>query len=272
MKTLLLLSSLLATFVSSSVWAYGPENPTWRSVNDTVMGGVSQGGPVDLDEGEVRFAGILSLDNNGGFSSIRSDSPDYAINQDGSFLLTVRGDGRTYSFDLRTRVRQGAFAYQQKFRTIAGVDMEIRLPLSGFSATAFGRNMPMATPLDPSQIASVGIMLADKKPGPFRLDLLSIEFEPATSPNVHDPAGLIALAIHHGVPLYNRGDADACAAVYETTLHALMMMPDSAVPASAKKQMRKDMKSMDESSTPSEKAWALRHALDRAHHAMASTE
>jgi monofunctional biosynthetic peptidoglycan transglycosylase len=116
----------------------------------------------------IRFAGILSLENNGGFASIRADSPEFAFDQDGQIVLQVRGDGRAYTLDLRTARRQGAFSYKQAFQTKAGEVTEISLPLSRFRPTAFGRQMPAATPLDPAKVVSLGFMLADGQPDPFR--------------------------------------------------------------------------------------------------------
>lgn len=46
-----------------SLYAYGPESPVWRAVNDGVMGGISSGSAVPLEKGLIRFAGILSLVN-----------------------------------------------------------------------------------------------------------------------------------------------------------------------------------------------------------------
>jgi hypothetical protein len=42
----------------------------WRAINDGVMGGVSLGEIVAIDNG-LRFQGTLSLENNGGFASVR---------------------------------------------------------------------------------------------------------------------------------------------------------------------------------------------------------
>ena len=43
----------------------------WRAVNDTVMGGVSSG-ELGWSDGMLVFTGELSLDNGGGFASMRS--------------------------------------------------------------------------------------------------------------------------------------------------------------------------------------------------------
>ena len=48
----------------------------WNVVNDGVMGGRSVGKVRLTDDGVMNFSGTLSLDNNGGFSSIRSGPID----------------------------------------------------------------------------------------------------------------------------------------------------------------------------------------------------
>lgn len=76
----------------------------WTSVNDGVMGGVSEG-RVAVQEGLLVFEGRVSLENNGGFASARSATAalDAAALQ---FKLRVRGDGRRYR--LTRRARRGA--------------------------------------------------------------------------------------------------------------------------------------------------------------------
>ena len=71
----------------------------WRTVNDGVMGGVSQGQMVAIDSG-LRFQGRLSLENNGGFASTRRlFGGDLA--GAGGVRLRVKGDGRRYQFRVR---------------------------------------------------------------------------------------------------------------------------------------------------------------------------
>jgi monofunctional biosynthetic peptidoglycan transglycosylase len=58
----------------------------------------------------------------------------------------------------------------------------VRIGLSRFQATSFGRVVPEFGPVPVEQIQAIGIMLADKQPGPFELEVASIEVE--TSPAV----------------------------------------------------------------------------------------
>ena len=47
----------------------------WTSVNDVVMGGVSDSLMQVSEDGTGVFAGHLSLENNGGFASVRAPLP-----------------------------------------------------------------------------------------------------------------------------------------------------------------------------------------------------
>jgi len=51
----------------------------WRTVDDTVMGGVSDGNFKLNEEGHGLYSGSVSLDNNGGFSSLRYRMPSIRI-------------------------------------------------------------------------------------------------------------------------------------------------------------------------------------------------
>lgn len=241
---------------------YIPDDATWYAVNDSVMGGISSGGPTLMAENVLRFAGILSLENNGGFSSVRSDSPAYAISPGKDILLTVRGDGRSYYFDLRSNVRQRAFTYRQAFSTNAGGLQEIRLPLAGFYASSFGRRLPLADALDPANVQSIGFTLSDKKSGPFRLDIIKIQLVDAAMPEAITIEDYLRLAIRRGVPLYNRGDADACAAVYETALSGLLLLPEDQLTDKAQKTVRSVLTAAAVQSSADEKAWTLRRGID----------
>lgn len=80
------------------------DEPTWTAVNDGVMGGLSKGG-AKIKDGLLHFSGTLSLENDGGFSSVSAEklSLDFSANK--YMILRVKGDGRTISFVLApTRV------------------------------------------------------------------------------------------------------------------------------------------------------------------------
>ena len=143
---------------------------TWISVNDNVMGGVSEGDFRITPDKTLIFSGRISLLNRGGFASIRTKPRD--LNLDGYDMVAVRlkGDGRIYYLNLRTSSRQRAGSYRAPVKTKADAWQEVRVPLKDFKYTAYGRHIP-AGPLEASEVRSVGFTLADKKAGPFRLEV-----------------------------------------------------------------------------------------------------
>lgn len=153
----------------------------WRAVNDGVMGGVSTGSAGITNTGTLLFSGNLSLENNGGFGSIRTNSFEFRLLPSDSFLVRMRGDGRVYSMNLYIRQQLRAFSYRAMLPSIRDEWTETRLPLGQFVATQFGRPVAGAGRVDPAEIASIGFMLADAKQGPFRLEIESVGVVQASS-------------------------------------------------------------------------------------------
>jgi monofunctional biosynthetic peptidoglycan transglycosylase len=143
----------------------------WQSVNDGVMGGVSEGNVRITKEKTLEFFGNLSLENNGGFASARTRAGKLDLSQYDALEFKVRGDGRTYYFNIHVPSRQIAFSYRAKFATGKDKWQDVRIPLKEFKATSFGAEVPNAAPLDPKNIEGIGFLLSDKKAGPFKLEV-----------------------------------------------------------------------------------------------------
>ncbi len=152
----------------------------WQIVNDGVMGGRSTSQATMAAEGQMRFAGNLSLENNGGFASVRSRPRQLALAPGDQVVLRIRGDGRKYTFNLYVPQRRPAFSYRVEFETKADEWMEVKLPLDRFVATSYGREV-RGLKLDPVQVNAVGLLLADKKPGPFQILVDWIKIESANA-------------------------------------------------------------------------------------------
>ncbi|MCL4179448.1 MAG: CIA30 family protein [Verrucomicrobia bacterium] len=144
--------------------------PVWQIVNDDVMGGVSSS-RFQIVNGAAVFQGEVSLENNGGFASVRTLPARHDLSGSDAFLLRVRGDGRRYKFTVRMSPRFDSAVYQMEFQTTTGEWMEHRLPLEDFVPTWRGRVLSGEPPLDPARIASVGFLISDKQQGPFRLEI-----------------------------------------------------------------------------------------------------
>lgn len=143
----------------------------WQVVLDGVMGGRSSG-EIDTTDHGVVFHGDLSLENNGGFSQIRTEIEQGSLGQAEGIEIDVRGDGRTYIFDARVaNMRVMAGSFQHTFETMHDEWTTIRLPFSDFRFHYFGRQMPGIGEINQAMINSLGITLADKQPGEFRLEI-----------------------------------------------------------------------------------------------------
>jgi NADH dehydrogenase [ubiquinone] 1 alpha subcomplex assembly factor 1 len=148
----------------------------WRAVNDTVMGGVSSG-ELGWSEGMLVFTGELSLDNGGGFASMRSAriEPEEAAewaSRPGP-RIEADGDGRAWTVEVRTDDDDGGWV--STLQTSADGLTEVELPWASFSpVTRFLDPRPTAEPLDPARVVTVAFYLVDGVEGPFRLGVRSI--------------------------------------------------------------------------------------------------
>lgn len=144
----------------------------WTSVDDRVMGGVSASQVETTPEGLV-FRGVVSLEQKGGFASIRAQPREYGLAGATAFLLHVQGDGQTYKFGIRTDDALDGVEYQARVATSAGQWIEVVLPITDFQPTFRGRRVD-APALDPARIRIFGFLIADRQAGPFRWVIASI--------------------------------------------------------------------------------------------------
>ena len=152
----------------------GESAKAWASVNDDVMGGVSSGGFKLTDEGTLLFSGSISLKNNGGFASIRARSKSMDLSEVSAIEVEVKGDGRTYWVELRDNKQMMASSYRAYMETKAGEWQKVTVPLEDFKLQAFGMAV-RGSKIDLKNVTSFGFTLADKKEGPFKMELKSIK-------------------------------------------------------------------------------------------------
>ncbi len=152
------------------VLTFAPGEPGWYVVNDTVMGGISQSQVEILPNSVLRFAGSMSLENNGGFASVRSDWALVNLQGNDGVLIRVNGDGKSYRFRLRTTETGQDVSYNALFPTVEGRWNTIYIPFASMVPTYRGFEVDVAA-LDPATISSLGFMLSDKQEGDFELQV-----------------------------------------------------------------------------------------------------
>lgn len=149
----------------------------WRTVNDTVMGGISQS-TVTTDPTSATFSGELSLERNGGFASTRTQLTVTVPATHNLIRIAVKGDGRQYQLRLRTDEQWDAYAYSKVFNTKQGQWLQLTFKAQDFTPVYRGREVD-APALKLSQVKQIGFLLADKQPGAFSLTFKDISFNRA---------------------------------------------------------------------------------------------
>ncbi len=177
-------SGLMADEEDRMVMSFDEEDiaKVWQAVNDGVMGGRSTGRLKITEDKKLEFFGNLSLENNGGFASVRARIEKLGLEKGDFIKVRVRGDGRKYNFDLYTERRRGGYTYRQSFKTKKDEWIEVRLPVDKFVATWRGRVFPNEE-LDPGRVTGLGILLGDKKAGPFKLEVDWIKVSKSEPPS-----------------------------------------------------------------------------------------
>jgi monofunctional biosynthetic peptidoglycan transglycosylase len=147
------------------------------------MGGVSDGRFRITEDKTLEFFGTLSLENNGGFASVRTKPTEFDISPGDTLVVRVKGDGREYVLNAYTKSRRMAFSYRAPLPTVKDEWTEVAVPLNELVPTSFGRVVQGMGPVVPDQINGLGFMLSDKKPGPFKLEVAWVKALPAEPAN-----------------------------------------------------------------------------------------
>lgn len=158
---------ILSSFKSS-----GDSITDWQIVDDGVMGGLSKGKFDISGKQTLKFSGNLSLKNNGGFSSIRSKRTTMDLSEFKGIKMRVKGDGRTYKLRMESdsRYRRMAVSFQHEFKTTKEGWTEVFIPFDKLKASFRGWNLP-GMKFNSKSIQRVGLIIADKKEGPFELNV-----------------------------------------------------------------------------------------------------
>jgi monofunctional biosynthetic peptidoglycan transglycosylase len=145
----------------------------WFRINDSVMGGLSESNLRVVDK-VAYFEGELSLENNGGFASVRRTGPISLKTGDTPISLEINGDGRSYQLRLRTDQGFDGIAYVAVFSSDRSQWQTLSFTEQSFVAQFRGRIVKDAPVLSFADVKQIGFMLADKQPGSFQLAIKNI--------------------------------------------------------------------------------------------------
>lgn len=176
MTHLLYLSILFFTMSTQTIFDFNKKSDlkNWRVVDDTVMGGVSAGNFKLNDDGHAEFYGHVSLDYNGGFSSVRYRSEKVKTEGYSKVILKIKGDGERYQFRLKSEAKN-YYSHISYFQT-SGEWEEIEIPLKDMYPTFRGRRLNLPN-FSAEYFEEVAFLIANKKEQDFKLTIDKIELK-----------------------------------------------------------------------------------------------
>jgi len=165
----------LFTCISSKIifnFSKNSDVQNWIIVDDVVMGGRSSSTFKCDTDGFGVFEGGISIENNGGFSSVRYSFKRVLIGTCTRIKINFKGDGKKYQ--LRIKSNSGDYySYTTSFLT-SGNWQEIEIPLKEMYPIFRGRKLNQAN-FSNSYIEQVSFLIANKKKERFKLLIDKIE-------------------------------------------------------------------------------------------------
>ena len=143
----------------------------WCVVNDTVMGGESAGKMGADAQGNGLFEGHVSLDNNGGFTSIKYDAGKIELQGYNKFVIVLKGDGKTYQFRVKTNSND-YYSYVYSFETNDNWQT-IEIPFSSMAPSFRGQSLNMAN-FPGDYLEEIGFLIGNKTAEDFKIAIDNI--------------------------------------------------------------------------------------------------
>ena len=146
----------------------------WVIVDDVVMGGRSSGSFSLTPEGHGLFKGRVSLENNGGFSSVRYRFDPKQVGEFTKVKLRVKGDGKSYQFRVKSSAGD-SHSYVATFKTSSAWST-VEIPFASMYPSFRGQKLNM--PNYPGQsMEEIAFLIANKTAENFALEIDRIELE-----------------------------------------------------------------------------------------------
>jgi len=147
---------------------------SWRVVDDVVMGGRSSGSFELSKDGHGVFSGEVSLENNGGFSSVRHSFNKMEVESASKVILRLKGDGKDYQFRVKHDAND-AHSYITTFQTTGDWET-IEIPLKELYPSFRGRTLDMPN-FNHDSMEQIAFLIANKRAESFELLIDKIELK-----------------------------------------------------------------------------------------------
>ena len=179
--TAILLTLMVLTTMTGLKFNFGTKHntPSWRIVNDGVMGGLSSS-QLKENENSVLFNGNTSLENNGGFASMRTLFEKGSLSDCKTMTIRYKSNSinRTFGLSLKDSQRYYIPYYQHKFSPKTTDWEEITVNLKDFKHIRISQIIGNEMPLDYlKDVYNIALIVSDKKAGNFDIEIDYIEFK-----------------------------------------------------------------------------------------------
>lgn len=149
----------------------------WQIMNDGVMGGLSKG-HIEMKEETLIFRGTVSLENNGGFTSLRGPYENYDLSNFETITVKYKSTGQDIAFRMELYER---WFYPYFKKNLPETDNEwqtISIPLSEFNeyriGDATGKKMSAE---NLANVIRLGFNTNSKKASSFEFEVDFIRFQ-----------------------------------------------------------------------------------------------
>jgi NADH dehydrogenase [ubiquinone] 1 alpha subcomplex assembly factor 1 len=151
----------------------------WIVIDDVVMGGRSIGQFKINHEGHGVFSGKVSLENNGGFSSLRYRFEQIKTHENSQIVIRLKGDGKPYQFRVKNN-RNTYYSYTTTFKTTGDWE-NITINLKDMYPSFRGRTLNMPH-FNENSIEEMVFLIGNKKNESFELVLDRIDITHSMTP------------------------------------------------------------------------------------------
>ena len=146
----------------------------WKIVDDVVMGGRSKCQFKIDSDGNGIFSGDVSVENNGGFSSVRYQFEKINTTKESKVIIRLKGDGKEYQFRIKNN-RNTYYSYITNFKT-SGDWENIIINLKDLYPSFRGQTMNIPN-FTGNSLEEIVFLIGNKKNESFTLVLDRIDIE-----------------------------------------------------------------------------------------------
>ncbi|MBT8376301.1 MAG: CIA30 family protein [Bacteroidia bacterium] len=137
----------------------------WTIVDDVVMGGRSNGKFIQTSDGFGQFYGKVSLENNGGFSSVRYPLNNIDAANFTTFKIKVKGDGKMYQFRVKSNNQRHSYVFSF---TTTKEWQEVIIPFNEMTPSFRGNQLNIPN-YDGGSLTEMAFLIGNKKEQSFKL-------------------------------------------------------------------------------------------------------